>query len=239
MSGIQYNILGTRDQESCLWICGVWASEFRLQIQQYIFPLNFFCSLFQPQFMICTFNKQGKVIFSSLHHSNPATISFLPPPATISFLLLAPSSLLLFLKLAPKIPAVPFFSLVHSPASRLVSVMTSSSSSGPRFNLAQESFSLFVSSIMFALLNNLNIGLPSPLNWAHLKELGDVIRHLPYRQLNGMMEVIMSNSRTIREADSRRLRCLDIRSLLTVVSTDCIRILKQNQNLKLTDYRRG
>ena len=52
-----------------------------------------------------------------------------------------------------------------------------------------------------------------------------------------MMEVIMSTSRTIREAKSRKLRCLDIRSMMTVVRMDCIRILKQNQNLKLTDYR--
>ena len=52
-----------------------------------------------------------------------------------------------------------------------------------------------------------------------------------------MMEVIMSTSRMIREAKSRKLRCLDIRSLLTVVRMTYIKILKRIQKLKPTDYK--
>ena len=52
-----------------------------------------------------------------------------------------------------------------------------------------------------------------------------------------MMEVIMSTSMTIREAKSWKLRCLDIRSLLTVVRMTYIKILKRIQKLKPTDYK--
>ena len=45
------------------------------------------------------------------------------------------------------------------------------------------------------------------------------------------MEVIMSTSRMIREAKSRKLRCLDIRSLLTVVRMTYIKILKRIQKI--------